>query len=516
MSCLTTILLLVFWLTINIPILDCSNKCIPITQRNGIDVYEWSDIEYGVCSIQLTVPFIIINSQISKWGKLTKNKIIKIFKSQKKSVTLQYKTSDCSCFDDDNISLCHDFVYQFSSYSSEMEQVFGNRINSIWYQYEINHKQDIKYLECIKSKIFTLSIKKAIKKSKSLHNDTKTLSAVSYPIGFKFNENEREYYTQYIEYKYIKPYFKIFKMKNKLNDIAMMNSWIGSTGYQSKLHFDKSNNIYFMLSGNKTFYLSPPGFNNNFTIFPFLHVNTLNVFRYNLDNNNNDIKYKVNINKNEIFYLPAYWYHHVINGKYNSFALNIWIENYDTKKIQHYQFPKEIRKIFANSINSWPEILYFIQKLQFKYFNHTNYDSFLFKKYFNKIYPILNDIKRYNLIIGDNKYIINNNNLNWMFWFIDFKNMLKCYRDKDHLLKLKTIFERDKTIKCYASFEEIDEYDNKWNNVINELLFILRNIQKFQGDGVAQIELADFIEKILFLIAEDTIFFPLIVSLYFL
>eukprot|EP01084_Bolivina_argentea_P090613 163244_1 len=353
-----------------------SLHCQPSGTRNGINIYQWNQIEHATCELPLDIPCIIKHSTLKHWAKSTKKRIVNTLKTQQTLITLESHSSDCHCFDTSNIHLCNDYVYSFSSYQNGMESLFGNRIDSIWYQYEINYNLHKKYLKCINKNILSIPIHKAFNKAKSLHktnNNNSKISAATHPVSLKLAMKDRANYIEYIEYKNIKPYFKIFKMKNELNDIAMMNNWIGSTGYQSSLHLDRSDNIYFMISGNKTFLLSKPDRFNKFIIFPFLHVKTGNAIY-----NDSEIEYKVHIKQHEIFYLPSFWWHHVINGKYDSFALNIWIENDNLNKIETYQFSMEIKMKLVNYKDNLNEILYFIQTLQHKYFHGKSNDALLF------------------------------------------------------------------------------------------------------------------------------------------
>ena len=218
--------------------------------------------------------------------------------------------------------------------------------------------------------------------------------------------------------------------------------------------------------------------------------------------------YKVNIYRNEVFYLPAYWYHQVINGKYNTFAVNLWTVNKLSNKITTYQFATNIKQNYllnVNKLKNWKYILY--------YFIHNllhQYDLFLLSiQYFAKLYPVLNDIQQHHqMIIG---YDTNQ----WLFWFIDIENILKCYADNE--LVNDIINNRYESTMCPFMTNDNDErIFNEWNIEIKKILAVIRDIEDFRGDQVAQIELAEFIEKVLFMITNDVTFHPLIVALYFL
>ncbi len=505
-----------------------SLNCNPISMRDGVNIYEWNDIEYGVCKLPTIIPFIIINSPLKKWGKSTMKHIIKTLKESNTKIGVEYRRSNCAkCgFDVSNISKCHEFVNTFSTPSYGKEKLTGNRIDYFWYKYELNdgnvlglfpHKQ-FENEQCINQRGIarkTIRISKAIKKAKSLSlsRDKKSLdnytnytySAVKFATVWKLDDYEKHNYANLIKYENMKPFFQIFGMKEEYNDIHMISAWTGTNGYITNFHYDQANNMYFMIKGNKTFQMTHNVlFNDNFVIFPFLNFYFLNFAKY-------EEKYldypRINVYTNEILYIPSYWFHRVINDKYNTYALNVWIRDYQIHKIQNYQFSKNLGQIlFANIMDNWQQTLYLLQQIHFRIFGENS----LFQ-YFSKMYPVLYDIQKYHMMIG-NSNSMNNDNLNWLSWFIDLDNMLKCGQEgiiNREFLRI-ILINRENTLFCPLPYE----YDKEVANTINEVSEILLDIQSNYSQGTAQLELAEFSEKILYLITEDTMYLPLLVSLH--
>eukprot|EP01084_Bolivina_argentea_P155487 270951_1 len=134
-------------------------KCSISTHRNGINIYEWREIEHGICNIPLNTPFIIQNSSLKSWSKSTMKHILNLIKTL--STKVRYQLSDCNCFNNNNI--CMDYINSFLYSSQQLANKFGNRIDSIWYKYEINYNLNKKYLKCIQTKTKTMQHKDALK-----------------------------------------------------------------------------------------------------------------------------------------------------------------------------------------------------------------------------------------------------------------------------------------------------------------------------------------------------------------
>lgn len=521
MSPFTIIILLILnCISINDSI---SLPCTPQFQRAGIDVFAWNTLQTGLCKIPMFQPFIIQNSTLKKWRKSTKKKILRAISNLAVATTSQ--SSDCSCFND-NIEKCIDYVNSLCFSSAGMNQMFEKRDESFWYKYEANYKENTKYMKCVKTERKQMSVKEALMTPKYNDNElspNKTSIMFPAPIQRKDLQSLWSETTptseQFIKHQDIYPFFVLFNMKNNLNDVQMMNIWMGSKQYKSTLHFDKTDNLYFMLSGTKNFLLSSPDYSEKFAVYPNLHeFRRQALFPLNKSDYNN-IDYDVNIYKNEILFLPKYWYHQVINGESTSMAMNIWRSNGPSMDIQYFQLPKKVRARFQDLSNNWPEILYFVQsvkhgycqKINDKYNGNINcHDSVLMKIYSNT-YPILKDIQRYNQILGDNHdSIFGNDNNKWMNWFIDINDLL--HRNNRNENEVQILEQMIRWRSTSNSCQMIDDQTQKlWNKTIKKLIKLLVQINKLHdnddkhviGDQVARGEISEYIEKILYILSNE-------------
>merc|ERR1712062_825686 len=107
--------------------------------------------------------------------------------------------------------------------------------------------------------------------------------------------------------------------------------------------------------------------------------------------------------------------------------------------------------------------------------------------------------------------ICGGNTLHWIFWYIDLENMLKCYSKKMYQNIWKALLnDGDRLFVCKNA---VNVGEDEWNAVIDDLVNILELLRAEQGDGAPQIELAEFIEKMLYFIFDDVMFIPIFVSL---
>ena len=508
-----------------------SLPCTPAFQRGDIDVFSYKQLQTGLCKIPKYKPFIIQNSTLQKWRKSTKSKILQAIGNLDVATTSQ--SSDCSCFNDDT-EKCIDYVNSLSFSSANMNQLFARRDESFWHKYEANYRDTTKYFKCIKTERKTMSVDEALMTPK--YNDNGLLSnktSIMFPAPIQRKDLQHLWSDsiptseQFIKHQDIYPFFVLFKMKNYLNDVQMMNVWMGSKGYKSTLHFDKTDNLYFMLSGTKNFLLSSPDYSEKFAIYPNLHeFRRQTLFPLNQKDYDN-IENDVTIYKNEILFLPKYWYHQVINGESRSMAMNIWVSNGLSMDIQGFQLSKKIRARFQNILKNWPEILYFVQSIKHGYcqkvnkYGNVNCNDPVLMKVYSNTYPVLKEIQRFNQILGDNDHsIFGNDNNKWMTWFIDIDDLLYGYNRNENEVQIL-----EQLLRWRSSANSCPMIDDKsekiWNAAIKKMMKLLVEINKLHdnddkhliGDQVAKGEMSEYIEKILYMLSNE---FLLVVAMFIL
>jgi hypothetical protein len=115
------------------------------------------------------------------------------------------------------------------------------------------------------------------------------------------------------------------------NKVKQRNLWLGPGNTKAPLHMDPDDNFFMQLMGSKKFYLYSPSdtkflyANSPFSKSPeFSQViaNNLDLSAY--PNSKYAKLIEVHINAGEILFLPAYWWHEVVNGLGNSISINFW------------------------------------------------------------------------------------------------------------------------------------------------------------------------------------------------
>lgn len=107
--------------------------------------------------------------------------------------------------------------------------------------------------------------------------------------------------------------------------------WLGPGGTRARLHMDPDDNFFIQLLGVKTFYLfSPDDTPHLYANSPFSSSPELSQVKacdIDLAAHPKAIFAKVirvEVKQGEILFLPAYWWHEVVNGPQNSISINLW------------------------------------------------------------------------------------------------------------------------------------------------------------------------------------------------
>ena len=227
-------------------------------------------------SSYLNEPLIITDSPMTQWT-LYQN-LEKIFGSEY-PVKVNKQSTDCSCFADSPIrsELCEQLASTFL-YSRPSET----------YSYWKQHQNKNKYIHCVhKQPDAEMNVHDAIQSVINRNNKTHFYSAdisdnsvhlskytklYSYFKIFEmrgFNQMVTATQLNTLDQIHLSPYFDIFDMNGFL-DVNDVNIWFGTEYYRTIRHFDKADNLFFLLSGSRKFQLSAPSI-NVFPLHPFLH-----------------------------------------------------------------------------------------------------------------------------------------------------------------------------------------------------------------------------------------------------
>ncbi len=127
-----------------------------------------------------------------------------------------------------------------------------------------------------------------------------------------------------------------------LNSSPLLRLWVSSKGTIALPHYDLEHNLFFQLSGEKTFTISPPSSYPLYNPFPFLHPQWRQSQRRELisatavkeaskkcinhdDNDEVNVPvWDIKLESGDVLYLPALYFHSVESGVESS-SLNAWL-----------------------------------------------------------------------------------------------------------------------------------------------------------------------------------------------
>ncbi|HQT20953.1 MAG: hypothetical protein B7Y05_13295 [Polynucleobacter sp. 24-46-87] len=141
--------------------------------------------------------------------------------------------------------------------------------------------------------------------------------------------------------------------------------WLGPGGTRAPLHMDPDDNFFIQLMGVKTFHLFSP----DDTPYLYAHsprsnspelsqVKACDIDRAAYPKTIFAKAIQVDIKPGEILFLPAYWWHEVVNGPENSISINLWCH---TKFIGNLNgmkqlMPKKIKSALSSLFHFSPKI----------------------------------------------------------------------------------------------------------------------------------------------------------------
>ena len=130
-------------------------------------------------------------------------------------------------------------------------------------------------------------------------------------------------------------------MKTCLNfgELTTNTLLIGQEGSVTPLHYDEQENFLHQIGGSKTCILFSPAHFQYFHPFPVHHPcdrqsqfdfeaidsDDCSIFKK-LSNNVDQRGWKCVLEKGDVLYIPKYWWHHIVNSKNTSTAINFWFK----------------------------------------------------------------------------------------------------------------------------------------------------------------------------------------------
>jgi ribosomal protein L16 Arg81 hydroxylase len=149
---------------------------------------------------------------------------------------------------------------------------------------------------------------------------------------------------QFIEFNQLLPY----------GIVKQSNLWVGPGGTKAPLHMDPDDNFFLQLKGSKTFYLFSPAdtqyiyANSSMSQKPeFSQIQASDIDHLKFPKAKQAKLRIVTIKEGEILFLPAYWWHEVVNGLENSISINLWCR---PKFFGHY---RGMRQLLPKKIKKW-------------------------------------------------------------------------------------------------------------------------------------------------------------------
>ena len=253
-----------------------------------------NDTEY------LNQPLIITNSPMTNWTLYSS--LTEIYDSNF-DISCKQIITDCNCInhmtattnnDNTNNKLCKELGSSFLYTSDE-------RNYEHYELFEGEDKLSYPYKQCIELSESNIRIKKLnqLIQSNSLpSNTTQNIDELNPNI---FDSKKNEYTKLYSYYNILSmegqdeenidsiqlnildrislfPYLRIFNL-NGYQDINDIHLWFGTQYYRAIRHYDKPNNIFFIIKGSRIFKISPPT-STIFPLHPFGHQSNRQVFLF--------------------------------------------------------------------------------------------------------------------------------------------------------------------------------------------------------------------------------------------
>eukprot|EP00002_Diphylleia_rotans_P007974 TRINITY_DN17633_c0_g1_i1.p1 TRINITY_DN17633_c0_g1~~TRINITY_DN17633_c0_g1_i1.p1 ORF type:complete len:506 (+),score=88.60 TRINITY_DN17633_c0_g1_i1:43-1560(+) len=113
----------------------------------------------------------------------------------------------------------------------------------------------------------------------------------------------------------------------------VINVWMGQSGVTAQAHYDSFHNFYVQITGEKRFYLVPPGNHLNMYLYPRSHpsyrqsqVDFQSFSSQRWPRLSGIPVYRADLKPGDVLYLPPYWFHHVVAID-NSMSVNVWCDS---------------------------------------------------------------------------------------------------------------------------------------------------------------------------------------------
>lgn len=152
----------------------------------------------------------------------------------------------------------------------------------------------------------------------------------------KFDNNTYNFPIQYFSSSAITP-----------EQIKYINLWVNLKGDKTGLHYDYPDNFNIQLSGEKIFYIAPPGIKKYYAnkLFSYrshaskiadIH-NEENLVKYPLFKDQKEKFMEITLTEGDMLYLPSCWWHQVHAKADLNINLNFWWFN----KLKMIRFPRQ-------------------------------------------------------------------------------------------------------------------------------------------------------------------------------
>eukprot|EP00484_Ammonia_sp_Unknown_P027645 CAMPEP_0197035194 /NCGR_PEP_ID=MMETSP1384-20130603/13052_1 /TAXON_ID=29189 /ORGANISM="Ammonia sp." /LENGTH=504 /DNA_ID=CAMNT_0042465223 /DNA_START=78 /DNA_END=1589 /DNA_ORIENTATION=+ len=345
----------------------------------------------------LMYPVIITDSPMSDWSVL--QHFNRIFPPDYE-MEGNYQEADCSCFGNSSESeqICHEYVSTFL-YARDDDGSYEK-----WKPFEYKHERYKQYGSCVQRRQRTYYVRDlsetfnhivheldVVDDDHASHNNT-YCATDNVDMHHMYNKS----YTYFnilrlggshkpdisplqltlLDHIQLHPFYDIFNIERGFYDIDDVHIWFGNENYRAVRHFDRNENLFFMLKGSRTFRISPPTF-NIFPLHPFNHKSARQQYPnypvvdeeaegWMLRNESEYDIWESALYSNELLYLPSSWFHEIVNDNY-SCALSVWYTgtqlNYIREDLFNFRLPINPRKYDSMSVPETDEFFYFIQRV---------------------------------------------------------------------------------------------------------------------------------------------------------